>query len=206
MPWYRQLPFEKGQASSAPRLKMLNISNWRKKNQQISAHWKINTNLQNWMKIWHKFAFSFTLYIFWAVVPQVIIVIKLYDFTIIKLVTMQFQFELLISYMSSGMPFFLLVLNCGVVVSCLLWHYDRWICESQCWFPFKWKKLEKVQICRRIPELFCFLIRKILIMLHLTTEFFVFFLKNNNKISNNLKLASKSASLLIFSKIITSAQ
>ncbi len=38
----------------------------------------------------------------------------------------------------------------------------------------------------------------ILIMLYLTTEFFVFFLKSSSKISNILESARKSASLLIF--------
>ncbi len=45
--------------TSDPRLWMLNISNWRKKNQQISAHWRIGTNLHNRMKIQHKSAFFF---------------------------------------------------------------------------------------------------------------------------------------------------
>ncbi len=46
--------------------------------------------------------------------------------------------------------------------------------------------------------IFCFLISKILIMLYLTTEFFVFFAKNSNKISIILKSARKLASLLVF--------
>ncbi len=39
--------------------------------------------------------------------------------------------------------------------------------------------------------------KKILIMLYLTTEVFVFFLKSGSKISNILESACKSASLLI---------
>ncbi len=40
--------------------------------------------------------------------------------------------------------------------------------------------------------------KQILIMLHLTTQFFVFFPKSSSKISNILESARKSASLLIF--------
>ncbi len=91
------------------------------------------------------------------------------------------------SYISSGRQFFLF---CVVAL---------WSVVTLWWMELR----ESVLFSFGIN---LFFIKQILIMLYVTTEYFVFFPKSSSKISNILESACKSTSLLIFSKISTSAE
>ncbi len=101
---------------------------------------------------------------------------------------MQFLMELLMSYTSSRRQFFF------------------WFCVVALWsvVTLWWTNLRESVLCSFGINLF--FNKQILIMLYLTTKFFVFSRKSSSKISNISESALKSASLLIFSKISGSAE